>query len=351
MPSQTYPGVSTVFTSIKSRLAVLAIAAAFATGAQAGGNVTGAGSSFVYPLMTKWTAEYKKQTQTQVNYQSIGSGGGIAQIKAATVDFGASDAPLKPDDLQKFGLGQFPIVIGGVVPVVTVPGVTAGKMRFTGPLLADIFMGKVTMWNDPAIVAANPGLTLPALKITIVHRADASGTTFNFVNYLAKVSPSWKSGVGEGTSVKWPTGIGGKGNEGVATYVKQIKGGIGYVELSYALQNKMAYANMQNAAGKWIEPNAESFAAAAASADWAKADNFYLVITNAPGAEAWPITATVFAIMYKQPKNAASAKAAKDFFTWGYANGQPQAKALDYVPLPPALVKQIQQYWSANFKF
>jgi phosphate transport system substrate-binding protein len=340
-----------VSSPIKSRLALFALAAAFATSAHAGGNVTGAGSSFVYPLMTKWTASYRQATQTAVNYQSIGSGGGIAQIKAGTVDFGASDAPLKPEDLAKSGLGQFPIVIGGVVPVVNVPGVAAGKIRFTGPLLADIFMGKVGMWNDAAIAAANPGLALPALPIRIVHRADASGTTFNFVNYLSKVSPAWKGSVGEGTSVKWPTGIGGKGNEGVATYVKQIKGGIGYVELSYALQNRMAYAAMQNAAGKWIEPSAGSFAAAAASADWAHANNFYLVITNAPGAESWPITATVFSIMYKQPKNAASAKAAKDFFTWAYANGDAQAKSLDYVPLPPALVAQIQQYWSANFKF
>jgi phosphate transport system substrate-binding protein len=347
----TIPGVSTVFTSIKSRLAVLALAAAVATSAQAGGNVTGAGASFVYPLMSKWTADYKKQTQTQVNYQSIGSGGGIAQIKAATVDFGSSDAPMKPEELAKFGLGQFPSVIGGVVPVVNVPGVTAGKIRFTGPLLADIFMGKVKMWNDAAIVAANPGMTLPALPIRIVHRADASGTTFNFVNYLSKVSPAWKTGVGEGTAVKWPTGIGGKGNEGVATYVKQLKGGIGYVELSYALQNKMSYAAMQNAAGNWILPSDDSFAAAAASADWANTKDFYLVITNAPGEKSWPITATNFIIMYKQPKNAASAKAAKEFFAWAYANGDAQAKALDYVPLPPALVGQIQKYWAANFKF
>jgi phosphate transport system substrate-binding protein len=333
------------------KFAMLAFALAATGSAQAGGNVTGAGSSFVYPLMTKWTAEYRKNTQTAVNYQSIGSGGGIAQIKAGTVDFGASDAPLKPEDLAKFGLGQFPIVIGGVVPVVNVPGVAAGKIRFTGPLLADMFMGRVKMWNDPAIAAANPGLALPALPIRIVHRADASGTTFSFVNYLSKVSPSWKSGVGEGTAVKWPTGIGGKGNEGVATYVKQLKGGLGYVELSYALQNKMAYAAMQNAAGAWVLPSAESFAAAASSAEWTKSDNFYLVITNAPGKEAWPITATVFAIMHKQPKNAASAKAAKDFFAWGYAKGQPQAQALDYVPLPPALVTQIEKYWTANFKF
>ena len=336
--------------SVKSRLAVLGLAAAMAFSVQAQ-NITGAGSSFVYPVMTKWSADYRNATKVQVNYQSIGSGGGIAQIKAATVDFGASDAPLKPADLDQFGLGQFPTVIGGVVPVVNVPGVGAGKIRFTGPLLADIFMGKVKTWNDPAIAAANPGLTLPATKITVVHRSDGSGTTFNFVNYLSKVSPAWKSGVGEGTAVKWPAGIGGKGNEGVAAYVKQIKGGIGYVELSYALQNKMAYAAMQNAAGKWVQPNAESFAAAAASADWASAKDFYLVMTNAPGDESWPITASVFVIMYKQPKNAASAEATKDFFTWVFANGDEQAKKLDYVPLPPALVKQIQAYWAANFKF
>jgi phosphate transport system substrate-binding protein len=333
------------------KYAVLALALAAASSAQAGGNVTGAGASFVYPLMSKWTADYKKQTGTQVNYQSIGSGGGIAQIKAATVDFGASDAPLKPDDLAKFGLGQFPAVIGGVVPVVNVPGVAPGKIRFTGPLLADMFLGKVKMWNDPAIAAQNPGLTLPALPIRIVHRADGSGTTFNFVNYLSKVSPAWKTSVGEGTAVKWPTGIGGKGNEGVATYVKQLKGGIGYVELSYALQNKMAYAAMQNAAGAWVLPSDDSFAAAAASADWKSAKDFYLVITNAPGEKSWPITATDFIIMYKQPKNAASAKSAKEFFAWAYAKGDAQAKALDYVPLPPALVGQIEQYWTANFKF
>ena len=336
--------------SVKSRLAVLGLAAAMAFSVQAQ-NITGAGSSFVYPVMTKWSADYRNATKVQVNYQSIGSGGGIAQIKAATVDFGASDAPLKPADLDQFGLGQFPTVIGGVVPVVHVPGVGAGKIRFTGPLLADIFMGKVKTWNDPAIAAANPGLTLPATKITVVHRSDGSGTTFNFVNYLSKVSPAWKSGVGEGTAVKWPAGIGGKGNEGVAAYVKQIKGGIGYVELSYALQNKMAYAAMQNAAGKWVQPNAESFAAAAASADWASAKDFYLVMTNAPGDQSWPITASVFVIMYKQPKNAASAKATKEFFAWVFANGDEQAKKLDYVPLPPALVKQIQAYWAANFKF
>lgn len=339
-----------MFSSIKSRLAVLALAAAISTGAHAQ-NVNGAGASFVYPLMSKWTADYRTATKVQVNYQSIGSGGGIAQIKAATVDFGSSDAPLKPEDLAKSGLGQFPSVIGGVVPVVNVPGVKPGQIRFTGPLLADLFMGKIKTWNDPAIAAVNPGLTLPATKITIVHRSDGSGTTFNFVNYLSKVSPAWKSSVGEGTAVKWPAGIGGKGNEGVAAYVKQIKGGLGYVELSYALQNKMSYAAMQNAAGTWVLPSDESFAAAAASADWASTKDFYLVITNAPGEKSWPITATNFIIMYKQPKNVASAKSAREFFRWAYKNGDAQAKALDYVPLPPALVAQIESYWTANFKF
>ena len=336
--------------SIKSRIALLGLAAAMAFNVQAQ-NVTGAGASFVYPVMSKWTADYRKATKVQVNYQSIGSGGGIAQIKAGTVDFGSSDAPLKPDDLDKFGLGQFPSVIGGVVPVVNIPGVVPGKIRFTGPVLADLFLGKIKMWNDPAIAAINPGLTLPATKVTIVHRSDGSGTTFNFVNYLSKVSPAWKAGPGEGTAVKWPGGIGGKGNEGVAAFVKQIKGGLGYVELSYALQNKMSYATMQNAAGKWILPSAESFAAAAASADWATSKDFYLVVTNAPGDASWPITATNFIIMYKKPKNVANAKAAKDFFKWVYVNGDAQAKKLDYVPLPAALVKQIEAYWAVEFKY
>ena len=336
---------------IKSRIAVFALAAALAVNANAGPNITGAGSTFVYPILSRWSSDYNKINGTKVNYQSIGSGGGIAQIKAATVDFGASDKPLKSDELAAAGLGQFPVVIGGVVPVVTVPGVAAGKIRFNGTVLADIFLGKIKMWNDPAITALNPGLNLPALAIRVVHRSDGSGTTFNFVNYLSKVSADWKSKVGEGTAVNWPTGIGGKGNEGVAAYVKQIKGGIGYVELSYALQNKMAYAAMQNAAGNFVQPSGESFAAAAASADWANAKDFSLVITNAPGADAWPIAASVFVMMYKQPKNPASSKSAKTFFQWALENGQAQARSLDYVPLPKALVDQIEAYWAANFKF
>lgn len=336
--------------SVKTRLAAVALACAASVSAFAA-DVTGAGASFVFPVMTKWSSEYNKAAGKKVNYQSIGSGGGIAQIKAGTVDFGSSDAPLKPEELDKFGLAQFPSVIGGVVPVVNLPGIQSGAMKFDGALLADIFLGKVTMWNDPRIVALNGGVTLPAQKITVVRRSDGSGTTFNFVNYLSKVSPEWKTSVGEGTAVKWPVGIGGKGNEGVTAYVKQIKGAIGYVELSFALQNKLTYVRMKNSAGKFTIPSDESFQSAAANADWANAKDFYLVITNAPGEASWPITATNFILMYKQPKNAAGAKSAKEFFRWIYANGDAQAKSLDYVPLPDALVKQIEAYWSKEMPY
>ena len=337
---------------ITSRFQIAALTVALAVGGTAqAADVTGAGASFVYPVMSKWSSDYAKSTRKKVNYQSIGSGGGIAQIKAGTVDFGSSDAPLKPDELAKFGLAQFPSVIGGVVPVINVAGVASGAMKLDGDLLADIFMGKVKMWNDPRIVALNGGIQLPAQKITVVHRSDASGTTFNFVNYLSKVNGDWKSGVGEGTSVKWPTGIGGKGNEGVAAYVKQIKGSIGYVELSYALQNKLTYSRLKNAAGNYIIPSDDSFSAAAANAQWGSAKDFYLVMTNAPGEKSWPITATNFIIMYKKPKNVERAKATKEFFRWVYANGDAQAKSLDYVPLPAALVKQIEAYWAQNMAY
>ncbi|WP_417472968.1 phosphate ABC transporter substrate-binding protein PstS [Luteimonas mephitis] len=330
--------------------AVASAALAFTFNAQAA-DVTGAGASFIYPVMSKWSSDYNKATGKQVNYQSIGSGGGIAQIKAGTVDFGSSDAPLKPEELEKFGLAQFPSVIGGVVPVVHVKGIESGAMKLDGETLANIFLGKVRKWNDPAIVALNSGVQLPDKKITVVHRSDGSGTTFNFVNYLSKVSPAWQSTVGEGTSVKWPTGIGGKGNEGVAAYVKQIDGGIGYVELSYALQNKLTFTRLKNAAGNFVQPRDETFSAAAASADWASAKDFHLVMTNAPGENSWPITATNFILMYKQPKNAASAKNAREFFQWVYASGDEQAKALDYVPLPDELVTQIEAYWSQNMAY
>ena len=312
--------------------------------------ITGAGATFIYPLISKWSADYNAQTGAKVNYQSIGSGGGIAQIKAATVDFGSSDKPLSSEELAQAGLGQFPSAIGGVVPVVNLDGIEPGKLRMTPSLLADVFQGKVATWNEPAIAAANPGVALPSTKINIVHRSDGSGTTFNFTNYLSKVSPEWKTKVGEGTSVQWPGGVGGKGNEGVASYVQQIKGSIGYVELAYALQNKMTYLSLQNAAGNWVLPSAESFAAAAASADWAGAKDFNLVITNAPGPDAWPITATNFILMHKQAKDPARAQHARDFFKWAYENGQAQASALDYVPLPADLVQQVEAYWAAEFK-
>lgn len=336
--------------TLSKRLAVLAATAALAFNAYAA-DITGAGATFIYPLLSKWSADYHAATGNKINYQSIGSGGGIAQIKAKTVDFGSSDAPLKPEELAKHGLAQFPSAIGGVVPVINVPGVASGAMKLDGPLLADIFLGKVTQWNDPRIVELNRGLALPAMKITVVHRSDGSGTTFNFVNYLSKVSPEWKQKVGGGTAVKWPTGVGGKGNEGVAAYVKQIRGGIGYVELSYALQNRMAYTRLKNAAGNYVLPSDETFQAAAASAEWGKSKDFYLIMTDAPGENAWPIAATNFILMYKKPKDVARARAAKEFFRWAYANGDAQAKALDYVPLPDALVKQIEAYWASQMNY
>ena len=332
--------------SIGPRL--LAFVLAITASAVSATNVTGAGSSFVFPLMSKWSADYHQATGNKINYQSIGSSGGIAQIKAGTVDFGATDKPLSADELRASGLIQFPVVIGGVVPVVNVGGVAAGSLKLSGALLADIFSGKVSQWNDAAITALNPGITLPAARITVVHRSDGSGTTFNFVNYLSKASPMWSEKVGEGTSVQWPVGLGGKGNEGVAAYVKQVRNAIGYVELSYALQNKMAYTQVQNSAGQFVQPNAASFAAAATGADWAGAEDFNLIITDAPGASSWPISATVFVLMQAKAKDAERAKAARDFFAWGYANGRSQAGALDYVPLPDALVTLITNYWSAH---
>ncbi|AWH20941.1 phosphate ABC transporter substrate-binding protein PstS [Stenotrophomonas sp. ZAC14D2_NAIMI4_6] len=325
-------------------------AAPAAAGDKVTAEVSGAGASFIFPLVSKWSADYNTATGAKINYQSIGSGGGIAQIKAGTVDFGSSDKPLSSDELAQAGLAQFPSAIGGVVPVVNIEGLEAGKLRLTGALLADIFLGKVKTWNDPAIAAANPGVTLPDGKITIVHRSDGSGTTFNFSNYLSKVSPEWKTKVGEGTSVQWPDGVGGKGNEGVASYVKQIKGSIGYVELAYALQNAMPYTALQNAAGTWVQPNAETFAAAAASADWASAKDFNLVITNAPGEQAWPITATNFMLMQKKPKDAKRNQDTLAFFKWAFENGQTQANELHYVPLPAELTKQIEAYWGTELK-
>ncbi len=333
---------------------ILAAAAIALAGTIAGAayamDISGAGATFPYPVFAKWAADYAAKTGNHMNYQSIGSGGGIAQIKAGTVDFGASDKPLKPEELAAAGLGQFPDVIGGIVPVVNIDGVGPGQLKLSGPVLADIFLGKIRSWNDPAIQQLNPGLKLPDTKISVVHRSDGSGTTFNFAHYLSQVSPEWASKVGADTSIAWPTGIGGKGNEGVAAYTKQIKGAIGYVEYAYVLQNKMTYALVQNAAGKYVEPNSASFQAAAASADWGKAKDFYLIMTNAPGDGAYPIAATSFVLMHKQPKDPARAKAVLDFFEWAFKNGQQQAEALDYVPLPPSLVSQIEAYWKSELK-
>ena len=329
--------------------AVFAAASLFGMAAQAT-DITGAGSSFVYPVLSKWSAGYAEKTGNKLNYQSVGSGAGVAQIKEGTIDFGATDAPLKAEDLAQFGLGQFPVVVGGIVPVVNIAGIEAGQIKLDGTTLADIFLGKITNWNDPRIAALNAGLNLPTAKITVVHRSDGSGTTFNFTNYLSKVSPDWASKVKYGTAVEWPTGVGGKGNEGVSQYVKQIKGSIGYVEYAYAVKNKISWINLKNAAGKVVAPSAEGFAAAAATADWASAKDFNLIMTNAPGAQAWPITATTWAVMYKKPKNAEHTKVAFDFFKWALENGQKDAASLDYVALPDTLVKKIEAYWASDFK-
>jgi len=312
--------------------------------------ITGAGSTFVYPVLSAWAADYQKQSGARINYQSIGSGGGISQVKAGTVDFGATDQPLASDELAKANLAQFPIVIGGIVAVVNLAGFKPGQLKLTGPLLADIYAGKVKSWSDPAIASVNPGAKLPSANIAVVHRSDGSGTTFNFTHYLSQVSPAWKSGPGEGKTVSWPTGVGGKGNEGVANYVKQIPNSIGYVEYAYVVQSGMAYAQLQNAAGTFVSPSAETFSAAAQSADWAKASDFNLVMTNAPGANAYPITATTFILMPKQPKDKAKSDAALSFFRYALEKGQPQANKLDYVPLPAALVKQIETYIGASLK-
>ena len=314
------------------------------------GQITGAGSTSVYPVLSAWSADYSKGGGAAVNYQSIGSGGGIAQIKAGTVTFGATDKPLDPQELAAAGLAQFPVAIGGIIPVTNIGGIGPGQLKLTGPVLADIFSGKVKKWNDAEIAAFNAGVKLPDATVTAVHRSDGSGTTFNFTHYLGQVSPAWKAKYGEGTTVGWTGGVGGKGNEGVANYVKQIPNSIGYVEYAYVKQNAMNYAVLQNAAGNFVTPGADSFQAAAATADWSKTQDFDLVMTNAPGAQAYPIAASTFVLMYKQPKDAAASRAALEFFKWALEKGQPQAQKLDYVPLPADVVKRIEDYWSANIK-
>jgi phosphate transport system substrate-binding protein len=310
-------------------------------------DITGAGSSFVFPIVAKWAATYKGVAGTNVNYASIGSGGGIAQIKAKTVTFGATDKPLTSRELSAAGLTQFPVVIGGIVPVVNVPGVKPGQMVLDGPTLAAIFMGKVSRWDDPAIKKLNPSLALPGKAISIVHRSDGSGTTFQFSTYLSRINNDWKSNVGADTAIDWPTGIGAKGNEGVAGNVAQISGAIGYVEYAYAKQNHLAYTRMVNKAGKTVEPTVQTFSAAAASADWANAANnsFYVLFLDNAGPDAWPITATTFVLMYKNPSDAKASQDALKFFQWGFEKGDKLALTLDYVPLPENAVKAIESSW------
>lgn len=322
-------------------------AAAFAAHAV---DVTGAGASFPYPVYAKWASDYKAATNNAVNYQSIGSGGGQQQIKAKTVDFGASDDPLSADDLAKNGLLQFPAVIGGTVPVVNIDGIQPGQLRLTGALLADIYLGKVKKWNDPAVTALNPGLSLPDGDIVVVYRSDGSGTTFGWTNYLSKVSPEWKSSVGEGKSVKWPVGQGGKGNEGVAAYVGQLKNSIGYVEYAYAKQNKLAWTQLMNQAGKFVQPEQTAFAAAAANADWKSAPGMGVVLTNEPGDASWPVTAATFILVHKVQDRPAQGKAVLEFFDWAWKNGAKSAAALDYVPLPDAVTDQIRALWKSEIK-
>jgi len=327
-----------------------ALAAALISTTAAATDITGAGATFPYPIYAKWADAYKKQTGVGMNYQSIGSGGGIKQITAKTVDFGASDMPLKPEELEKSGLMQFPTVIGGDVPVVNLKGVAPGQLRLTGSLLAEIYLGKVAKWNDPAIANLNPGVQLPTTAISVVHRSDGSGTTFIWTNYLSKVSEEWKTKVGEGTAVNWPTGVGGKGNEGVASYVQRIDGSIGYVEYAYAKQNKMAHVLVKNREGEFSAPSARAFQAAAAGADWKAAPGMYLILTDAPGKGAWPIAGATFILMHKAQEKPENAKEVLKFFNWAYSKGDNMAQELDYVPLPAAVVGLIQSSWKSQLK-
>ncbi len=307
-------------------------------------DVTGAGASFPAPLYSKWAADYNKATSVKINYQSVGSGAGLRQIEAKTVDFGASDAPLKDEDLAKKGLVQFPTVIGGVVPVVNIKGITPGQLKLTGPVLGDIFLGKITNWNDPAIKALNPTLALPDAAIAPVRRADGSGTSFIFTNYLSKVNPEWKSKVGEGTAVNWPVGAGGKGNEGVAAFVGRLPNSIGYVEYAYVKQNKMTFAQLRNSAGTYVSPDDSAFKAAAAGADWAK--SFYQILTEQPGKDSWPITGATFILMQKVQDKPAQATAVLKFFDWAYKGGDKTADDLDYVPMPATVKAVIEKSWA-----
>lgn len=323
------------------------VAAALLTGSMvnmaAAQDATGAGASFPAPLYSKWAADYNKATGVKINYQSVGSSAGLKQIEAKTVDFGASDEPLKDADLQAKGLMQFPTVIGGIVPVVNIKGIEPGQLKLTGQLLGDIYLGKISKWNDPAIAAINPGVPLPDAKISPVRRADGSGTTFGFTNYLSKVNAEWKEKVGEGKAVNWPTGAGGKGNEGVAAFVGRLANSIGYVEYAYVKQNKLTYALLQNSEGQFVSPSEASFKAAAAGADWSK--SFYQILTEQPGKESWPITSATFILMQKTQDKPAQAATALKFFDWAYKQGDSTASGLDYVPMPDSVKAQVLQAW------
>jgi phosphate transport system substrate-binding protein len=313
-------------------------------------DLTGAGATFPYPIYAKWAEAYKKATGNGLNYQSIGSGGGIKQIKAKTVDFGASDMPLKAEDLEADGLVQFPMVMGGVVPVLNLDGVTPGQVKLTGPVLADIYLGKISKWNASEIASLNPGVKLPAEEITVVHRADGSGTSFLFTDFLSKANPDFKAKVGSGTAVKWPVGVGGKGNEGVAANVQRIKNSIGYVEYAYAKKNNMQHAQLKNRDGQFVQPDDETFKAAAAGADWSKAPGFALVLTDQAGKNSWPITGASFILMHKAQADGAKGKEVLKFFDWAYKNGGAMATELDYVAMPTPVVNLVQNAWKSQLK-
>ena len=313
-------------------------------------DITGAGSTFIFPVLSKWADSYKKDSGNGVNYQSIGSGAGIKQIQAKTVTFGATDAPLKVNQLQKDGLAQWPMIMGAIVPVVNIDGVKAGDIVLDGPTLADIFLGKISKWDDPAIKKLNPNVKLPSAAITVVHRADGSGTTFNFTDYLSKVSADWKSKVGSGTVVEWPVGVGAKGNEGVSGNIAQARNSIGYVEYAYAKQNKLPYTALINKAGKTIQPTNEAFQAAASNADWTHAPGYYLILTDQPGDKSWPIVASTFILMHKESVDKAASQEALKFFRFAFEKGGKSAEDLDYIPMPDNVVKLIEKTWSADIR-
>ena len=313
-------------------------------------DITGAGSTFIYPVLSKWADAFKKESNSSVNYQSIGSGAGIKQIEAKTVTFGATDMPLKVEQLEKDGLTQWPMIMGAIVPVVNIEGVKAGDMTRDGDILAKIYLGTITKWDDPAIKKLNPGISLPSAAIAVVHARMGSGTTFNFTDYLSKVSPDWKSKVGSGTAVEWPAGVGAKGNEGVSGNIGQTKDSIGYVEYAYAKQNKLTYTKMVNKDGKTVEPTMEAFKAAASNADWTNAPGYYLILTNQPGDKSWPIVASTFILMHKEPADKANSAEAIKFFKWAFEKGDKMAEDLDYIPMPEPVVKLIEKTWSSDIK-